>query len=87
MALLQSLTPTATIDASEDYLLKLCVQIFKARDLAKVENIVADASKIRFGLMATQFLDDDSLQMQQIIVGLNKLCKIYNQQSIPIINV
>ncbi len=87
MAVVQQLTPQVTIDAAEDYLLALCETIFKARDLSKVEKTVADASKIRFGLMALEDLDVTDEAYQQIIVGLNKLCKVYSQQTIPQINV
>jgi hypothetical protein len=77
MATLQELTPAITITAAEDYLLILCDKIFKARDLAKVESSVADASKIMFGLNALDTLEIDSEAYQQIIVGLNILCKVY----------
>lgn len=87
MTLVQILTPQVTIDAAEDYLLVLCDKIFKARDLAKVELTVADASKIRFGLMAIGYIEVTDTAYQQIIVGLNKLCKVYSQQTIPQINV
>ena len=87
MAELQSLIPQVTIDASEDYLLLLCDKIFKARDLSKVEVNVADASKIRFGLLALNNLVVTDAAYQQIILGLNILCKVYSQQTIPQINV
>ena len=87
MALLQSITPTATRLAAEDYFILLCETIFKARDLSKVEKTIADASKIRFGLKALDSLATSDEAYQQIIVGLNKMCKIYNKQTVPTVNV
>jgi hypothetical protein len=69
MALIQSLTPQVTIDAAEDYLLVLCEKIFMARDLSKVESSVADASKIRFGLRALDYIEVTDDAYQRIIVG------------------
>lgn len=87
MATVQTLTPSVTIDAAEDYLLARCEDIFKARDLSKVENIIANASKIRYGLKALNNLTVEDDEYQQIIVGLNKMCKVYSQQTVPTINV
>ena len=87
MAVTYSLTPQVTIDAAEDYLLALCETIFKARDFSLVEPTVADASKIRFGLKALNDLDVTDDAYQQIIVGLNKLCKVYTQQTVPTITI
>jgi hypothetical protein len=77
MATVQTIVPATTIQAAKDHLLVLCETIFKARDLAKVEQEIADASKIRFGLNALTTMTVDEDAYQQIIIGLNKLCKVY----------
>lgn len=77
MATVQSLVPATTIASANTKLLSLCYDIFGARDFSKVENKIADASKIRFGLKALTNLTAEDEAYQQIIVGLNKLCKVY----------
>lgn len=78
-----------TIDAAEDYLLTLCDSIYSAKDFAKVEQKISDASKVRLGLKALNLTEDElsAQSKEQIIVGLNALCNVYSQQTIPQINI
>ena len=78
-----------TIDASEDYLLTLCEDIFAAKDFAKVEDKIGQALKVRLGLKALNLTEDElsAQSREQIIVGLNSLCNIYSQQSITQITI
>ena len=81
----QQLNYTTTISTAKLRLVELCETIFKSLDYASVEEEIATASKIRFGLKAylegSPYTDADS--QQRIIVTLNKLCNIYNQQNAP----
>lgn len=89
MATLYSLDSATTITESQNKFLELCEIIFQARDFSKVEKEIADASKIRFGLQCidsslseTFCLTEDLVLsnedvFQKIIVGLNKLSKVY----------
>lgn len=78
-----------TIDAAEDYLLTLCDSIYSTKDFAKVEQKISDASKVRLGLKALNLTEDElsAQSKEQIIVGLNALCNVYSQQTIPQINI
>jgi len=81
------LQASQTIDTAENYLLDLCLVIFKARDFGKIEKQIADASKIRFGLKALNLLTPDEEAYQRIIVGLNKLCNVSTSQNVPLITI
>lgn len=78
-----------TIDAAEDYLLVLATKIFKARNLASVEEEIYKASKIIIGLDALNqnITETDATARERIILTLHNLCGIYNQQIIPQITI
>lgn len=79
----QQVVAATTITGAQDLLLVLCSKIFMARDFKTVESEIADASKIRIGLMALSQTDTDSESYDRIILGLNNMCTLYNIQIIP----
>lgn len=84
MAFPQALTPAQTITAAEDYLLVLSGIIFRARDFGDVEEALWKATQIVNGLSAIVYLDPEDAAYNQIIIGLNNYCEIYNQQMINV---
>lgn len=89
MATVNQINESTTVNASETFLLGLCETIFKARDFATVEQTIADASMIRFGLKALNNTQAELIPQdrEKIVVSLNKLCNIFSQQTIPTITI
>ena len=82
----QANVPATTITAAQNKLLSLSSIIFANRDFKNVEQEIADASKIRFGLMALNQSDTPLDAQNKIIVTLNRMCGIYNQQTVPTVS-
>lgn len=76
----QVVVSATTITAAKTTLVNLCSIIFANRDFKNVEEEIADASKIRFGLMAISQLETSQVAYDRIIMGLNKLAQSYNLQ-------
>ena len=84
---LDQFKPT-TIVTSEDYFLTLCDKIFSSKDFSFVEETIIKATKLRLGLRALNSAYDYLTKDQEdiILIGLNRLSKVYEQQTIqPII--
>lgn len=79
----QQVNSVSTITAAQNLLLVLCTKIFSVRDFKYVEREIADASKIRFGLMALTQVDTSTTAYDRIILTLNRMCDIYNIQIVP----
>lgn len=82
----QAVVPATTITAAQNKLKSLCSIIFANRDFRNVDQEIADASKIRFGLMALSQAETDITAYYQIIEGLNFMCGIYTQQTVPTVS-
>jgi hypothetical protein len=76
----QQVVAATTITAAKTALVSLCSIIFANRDFKNVEQEIADASKIRFGLMAISQAETSTTAYNQIIMGLTKLAQYYNLQ-------
>lgn len=79
----QQIIAATTITAAQNALKSLCSIIFANRDFKNVDQEIGDASKIRFGLMALLQPETSQTAYDRIVIGLNELCNIYNQQTIP----
>lgn len=82
----QTLDKISIVYATKTKLLALCGTIFANRDFKNVESEIAQASKIRLGLMALDTIELSTGEQQDILTTLTLMCGIYNQQTIPTIN-
>lgn len=78
-AYLQSLTPSPTIIAAENYFLTLCGTIFAARDLSKVEDQTWTALQVAAALYALNRETPINQGYEKLIIGLQQYAPIYNQ--------